>query len=129
MTPLLADNEDLALSGEISKQSIDYLSSQIIKIEKNCQDRLKLNPQYTGLLTIPGIGKILALTITLETGPIERFKKVGNYSSYCRKVPTKWLSNNKKKGKGNSKNENNGRLRRIITQTGTGCLLHHEGQC
>ncbi len=106
VTPLLADNEDLALSGEVSKQSIDYLSRQIIKIEKTCQDRLKLNPQYTGLLTIPGIGKILALTITLETGPIERFKKVGNYSSYCRKVPTKWLSNNKQKGKGNSKNGN-----------------------
>ncbi len=67
---------------------------------------MKLNPQYIGLLTIPGIGKILALTIMLETGPIERFKKVGNYSSYCRKVPTSWLSNNKRKGKGNTKNGN-----------------------
>ena len=106
VTPLLSDNEDLALSGEVSKQSIDYLSQQIVKIEKICQDRMKLNPQYTGLLTIPGIGKILALTIMLETGPIERFRKVGNYSSYCRKVPTCWLSNNKRKGKGNTKNGN-----------------------
>jgi transposase len=106
VAPLLADNDDLALSGEVSKLSIDYLSAQIIKIEKACQDRLKLNPQYTGLLTIPGIGKILALTIMLETGPIERFKKVGEYSSYCRKAPTIWLSNNKQKGKGNSKNGN-----------------------
>jgi transposase len=106
VTPLLADNEDLALSGEVSKQSIDYLSQQIVKIEKTCQDRMKLNPQYIGLLTIPGIGKILALTIILETGPIERFRKVGNYSSYCRKVPSNWLSNNKRKGKGNTKNGN-----------------------
>lgn len=106
VTPLLAENEDLALSGEVSKQSIDFLSLQIIKIEKICQDRMKLNPQYIGLLTIPGVGKILALTIMLETGPIERFKKVGNYSSYCRKVPTSWLSNNKRKGKGNTKNGN-----------------------
>jgi transposase len=106
VTPLLADNEDLALSGEVSKQSIDYLSQQIVKIEKTCQDRMKLNPQYIGLLTIPGIGKILALTIMLETGPIERFRKVGNYSSYCRKVPSNWLSNNKRKGKGNTKNGN-----------------------
>jgi len=106
VTPLLAGNEDLALSGEVSKQSIDFLGSQITKIERICQDRMKLHPQYTGLLTIPGIGKILALTIMLETGPIERFKKVGEYSSYCRKVPTTWLSNNKKKGKGNSKNGN-----------------------
>ncbi len=106
VAPLLENNEDLALSGEVSKQSIDFLSSQITKIEKICQDRLKLHPQYTGLLTIPGIGKILALTIMLETGPIERFRKVGAYASYCRKVPTKWLSNNKQKGKGNSKNGN-----------------------
>jgi transposase len=106
VTPLLADNEDLALCGEVSKQSIDDLSRQIVKIEKICEDRLKLSPQYTGLLTIPGVGKILALTIMLETGPIERFKKVGDYSSYCRKVPTQWLSNNKRKGKGNSKNGN-----------------------
>jgi len=42
----------------------------------------------------------------LETGPIARFKKVGNFTSYCRKVPTSWTSNNKKKGKGNRKNGN-----------------------
>ncbi len=56
--------------------------------------------------TIPGLGKILSLTIMLETGDIERFAKVGNFSSYCRKVPTAWQSNDKKKGKGNSKNGN-----------------------
>ena len=59
-----------------------------------------------GLQTIPGIGKILSLTIMLETGSIKWFAKVGNFASYCRKVPTSWTSNNKKKGKGNSKNGN-----------------------
>ena len=104
--PLLENNEDLALSGEVSKDSIDFLSRQILRIERSCEGRIKLNPQYTGLLTIPGVGKILALTIMLETGPIERFKKVGDFSSYCRKVPTSWQSNSKQKGKGNSKNGN-----------------------
>jgi len=104
VAPLLADNEDLALSGEVSKQSIDYLRGQIARIERICLKRMKIDPQYTKLLTIPGIGKTLALTISLETGPINRFETVGDYSSYCRKVPTKWLSN--KKRKGNSKNGN-----------------------
>ena len=36
VAPLLADNEDLALSGEVSKQSIDDLGRQIAKIEKIC---------------------------------------------------------------------------------------------
>lgn len=106
IAPLLCENEDLALSGEVSKQTIDYLTKQIAKIEKICLAKMKIDPRYTGLLTIPGIGKILALTISLETGPIERFKKVGDYASYCRKVPTNWLSNQKRKGKGNRKNGN-----------------------
>lgn len=104
--PLLKGNDDLALSGEVSKESIDFLSRQIIKIEKTCEARIELTPQYNGLRTIPGVGRVLALTIMLETGPIDRFKKVGDYASYCRKVPTKWTSNDKKKGKGNSKNGN-----------------------
>ena len=58
------------------------------------------------LLTLPGIGKVLALTIMLETGPLRRFAKVGNYVSYCRKVSSQWISNEKAKGKGNKKNGN-----------------------
>ena len=42
----------------------------------------------------------------LETGNIERFEKVGNYTSYCRCVGSEKLSNGKKKGKGNTKNGN-----------------------
>ena len=42
----------------------------------------------------------------LETGPISRFAKVGNYGSYCRKVSSKWISNDKTKGKGNKKSGN-----------------------
>jgi transposase len=42
----------------------------------------------------------------VETGSIDRFPKVGNYVSYCRKVPATWMSNSKAKGKGNKKNGN-----------------------
>ena len=45
-------------------------------------------------------------TIMLETGQVSRFSKVGDYVSYCRKVPSLWTSNGKKKGKGNQKNGN-----------------------
>jgi len=52
------------------------------------------------------VGKILSLTIMLETGAMSRFATVGEYASYCRKVPSQWTSNGKKKGCGNSKNGN-----------------------
>lgn len=70
------------------------------------EKRVMLKHQYRHLLSIPGIGKILGLTIMLETGPISRFSKVGDYVSYCRKVGSKWTSNDKAKGKGNKKNGN-----------------------
>jgi transposase len=65
-----------------------------------------LKEEYRYLLTLFGVGKILSLTIMLETGPIGRFPTVGDYVSYCRKVPSQWTSNGKKKGSGNSKNGN-----------------------
>jgi transposase len=58
------------------------------------------------LLSIGGVGEILALTIMLETGDIERFAQVGNFTSYCRCVSSEKLSNGKKKGQGNTKNDN-----------------------
>jgi transposase len=58
------------------------------------------------MTTIPGIGAILGMTITLETGDIRRFPEVGNYASYCRCVKSEKVSNGKKKGEGNAKNGN-----------------------
>jgi transposase len=82
------------------------LEEQIRKIEEQVKQQIKLRPEYELLLTVDGIGFILALTIMLETGEISRFKKVGNYASYCRCVESKHTSNNKKKGEGNVKNGN-----------------------
>ena len=106
VAPFLADNEDLALAGKVSKESIDFLTLQIKAIEHVVEKKVKLREPYDSLLDVPGIGKILALTIMLETGPISRFDKVGNFVSYCRKVSSKWVSNDKAKGKGNKKSGN-----------------------
>ncbi len=103
VTPYLAGNEDLALAGKVSKASIDFLTLQIKSIESVVGDRIDLRAPYSNLLTEPGIGKVLGLTIMLETGPIDRFAAVGNFVSYCRKVSTAWISNETQKGKGNKK--------------------------
>lgn len=104
--PLLSDNEHLQESGDALKEVIDLLSKRIRKIENHVVNQVLLSPAYEYLQTLPGIGKILSLTIMLETGPIDRFPKVGNYVSYCRKVATRWISNDKTKGRGNAKNGN-----------------------
>jgi transposase len=106
VTPYLKGSDDLSLAGKVSKDSIDFLTRQIKAIETVVEKKMELVDKYNYLLTIPGVGKILGLTIMLETGPITRFNKVGNYASYCRKVSSKWISNDKVKGKGNKKSGN-----------------------
>ena len=106
VSPLLAGNSDLSLAGRVSKEAIDGLTRQIKAIEVVVEKRIDIRRPYDLLLSLPGVGRVLALTIMMETGPIERFREVGNYVSYCRKVPAARFSNEKKKGTSNRKNGN-----------------------
>lgn len=79
------------------------LSQSIAELEKAVLAEGAKLETYQRLQTIPGVGKILGLTISLETGPVERFASPGQYASYCRCVKSEKLSNGKPKGKNNEK--------------------------
>ena len=96
----------LVLTARNNISTIRFLGDKIKEIESEVLSHTKLRPEFEKLLTMPGIGKILGLTIMLEVGDINRFPAVGNYSSYCRSVKSEKISNNKKKGEGNRKNGN-----------------------
>jgi len=85
---------------------IQSLSGQSKETEAEVLKNVKLREEFEMLLTVPGIGKILGLTIMLEVGDIRRFKGVQNYSSYCRCMKAERCSAGKQKGKGNEKNGN-----------------------
>jgi transposase len=68
--------------------------------------KVKLTDEFQILTTVPGIGNILAMTIMLEVGDINRFPHDNNYSSYSRCVKSEKYSNGKKKGENNRKNGN-----------------------
>jgi transposase len=102
----LFSNPFLALTTRNNISTIRFLGEKIKEIESEVLSYTKLKPEFNKLLTIPGIGKILGLTIMLEVGDINRFSSVGSYSSYCRAVKSEKLSNKKKKGEGNRKNGN-----------------------
>ena len=106
VTPLLMGNDDLSLAGRVSKEAIDSLTRQIQAIEVAVEKKIDIKKPYDLLLSLPGVGRVLGLTIMMETGPINRFPEVGNYVSYCRKVPAARFSNDKKKGTNNRKNGN-----------------------
>ena len=102
----LLKEEHLILSAKASASCIRVLSHHINTIEKAITKNIKIRKSFEYLQTVPGIGDILALTIMLEVGDIGRFPKVGDFSSYCRCVSSKWTTNGKSKGKGNTKNGN-----------------------
>src|ERR1022692_2670795 len=60
-------------------------------------------PRQQAPQTMPGVGNILGLTITLETVDPRRFASPGQYASYCRCVDSRRLSNGKQKGENNGK--------------------------
>jgi len=79
------------------------LQTQITALEHWVQHNLAHPELLVRLRGVPGIGVILGMTILLETGAIDRFASVGDYASYCRMVPSVYLSNGKPKGHGNRK--------------------------
>ena len=102
----LFDSPHLALIARNNIATIGFLTERIKGIEREVRSQIELQEAFKKLLTTPGIGIILGLTIMLEVGDINRFAKVGNFCSYCRCVRSQRLSNDKNKGEGNRKNGN-----------------------
>lgn len=69
---------DQVLAVTSSLAVLDCLSQQIKTLEQTVHKRLKHTPSYEQLLTVDGIGTILAQTIMLESGDMGRFPTVGN---------------------------------------------------
>jgi transposase len=97
---------DVALAMGSNRAVITPLSSEIDRLEKRLQESLEARPEYDLLMSVPGIGRILAAVILLEIGSIERFDAVGHFASYARCVDSQRISNGKKKGEGNARNGN-----------------------
>jgi transposase len=95
-------NQVLAVTSSLAL--LDCLRQQSKTLEQAVTQSLQHTPAYEQLLTVDGIGTILAQTIGLETGDIGRFPTVGNSASYCRGVKRTKISNGKRQGHGTVKN-------------------------
>lgn len=72
---------------------IGKLEAEIIR-----QAKRELGRNYHLLLSVPGIGRVLAMTILFEIDTIERFPTIKDFSSYCRLVKGSVASAGKVKG-------------------------------
>ncbi len=102
----LFKNEYIHMRAQADHHCIELLTREITFIEKIVNQVCRLKEPFHYLLTMAGIGNILAMTIMLEVGTLSRFKTAGDYASYARCVPALKISAGKKKGESNRKNGN-----------------------
>jgi len=101
--PKLYSHPANQLIARVQAEHIQALDKSVSRIEKAVLSCAREIPMYEKLVTIPGIGRILGMTITMEVGDIKRFKSDGHFASYCRMVDAKRLSNGKCKADNNQK--------------------------
>ena len=100
-TKTLYEHPANCLIATVQKEHIEKLDQSLERIEKAVLQSARELPCGERLNTLPGIGRILGLTITMEVGEIKRFKTPGDFASWT--VDSKRLSNGKKKGDNNQK--------------------------
>jgi transposase len=117
---------DQLLSGE-QIGLMGQLQESIARIEKHILATIQEWPSFQRVQEVPGIGRILGLTIALETGEPTRFAGAGNFASYCRCVKSLRQSNGKKKGENNRKNGNRYLAWAFVEAAHFAC--QHDAQC
>lgn len=101
--PKLYSHPANQLIAQVQAEHMQALEGSIKRVEKAVLGCARELPCYERLVSIPGIGRILGMTITMEVGDVGRFKTNGDFASYCRMVDAKRLSNGKHKADNNRK--------------------------
>jgi transposase len=99
------EQEDVKCSVQADLALIGHYDQQIALLEKHILARAKgFQPQALAVLrSVPGIGKITALTIALEVDTITRFETRQQFCSYSRLVKCSRESAGKRYGEGGAK--------------------------
>ena len=74
------------VSGQLLAQ-LDFVSAQVKQLEQRLEELVEVTPEMQWLLTLPGVGVILAATMALEIGEIARFPSAMHLASYSGTTP------------------------------------------
>lgn len=66
---------------------LDGVSQQIEQFERRLEELVEVTPEMQWLMTLPGIGVILAATAALEVGEVERFASAEHLAAYAGTTP------------------------------------------
>jgi len=68
-------------------EQLDFIQRQIADLECRLKALLDVTPEMQRLMTVPGVGLILASVIVLEIGDVSRFRTPERLASYAGTVP------------------------------------------
>jgi transposase len=68
-------------------EQLDHLNAQVAAFEKRLDELVEVTVEMQRLMSLPGVGVILAATIVLEIGEVSRFLSAERLASYAGTVP------------------------------------------
>jgi transposase len=74
---------------------LEFVEGQMVELERQLKGLVKVTAEMQRLMSLPGIGIILAATIVLEIGQIERFASAERLASYAGTTPRVHASGDK----------------------------------
>jgi transposase len=109
---------------ELELERIRIYSRELDTVEKYILSTVKNKRIYDHLQTIPGVGKILALTIYYEVGEVTRFGSSKQFCSYARVVPGIAQSGNVSR-RGRASKQGNPHLKWSFNQAALNAVRHY----
>lgn len=113
-------------SVELDLEMIGHLDDAIASCERHLERSVKLHDadNFYRLRSIPGVGKVLAMTILYEVHTIDRFERVQDFASYARLIRPSKESAGKKTGSGGGAKIGNPNLKWAISEAAVLMLRH-----
>ncbi len=74
-------------ASELLLEELEGVAGRIRMIENRMKEMLKLTPEMELIMSLPGVGFILAAVILLEAGDVSRYSSAGQFASYAGTTP------------------------------------------
>jgi transposase len=103
---------------------LDFVNAQVKQLESRLDDLVEVTEEMQWLMSMPGVGVILAATIALEIGDVERFPSAMHLASYSGTTPRVHASGGKVRY-GSLRSDVNRYLKWAFAEAGNSVAVNH----
>ena len=104
---------------------LDFVSNQVRQLEQRLEELVEVTPEMQWLMTLPGVAVILAATIALEIGEVQRFPSAMHLASYSGTTPRVHASGGKVRY-GPLRNDVNRYLKWAFAEAANSVAVNHQ---